>query len=231
MTGDAAGRPTDPPGRAGGRRLALRAWLGLARRVRGVSIDLDALAATVASLSPGPRVLEIGCGKGSFALALLGALPPDPAVEYLGVDPGEAPGRRFAAARELAGLTGRRAEFRQLFAAALLPERAAGFDLVLVVDVLHHTPAVERRPVLRDAARLVAPGGLVVVVDWARGRSWADLWCLATCRWIPRDPHARFLTRGELDELIAAELGDLEPVITTGVPPRRQNVLVVRRAR
>ncbi|TKV56127.1 class I SAM-dependent methyltransferase [Nakamurella flava] len=211
----------------GWRTLPTRARLAAARRLRGVSIDLDALAATVASLTPGPRILEIGCGKGSLALALLRALPPG--FEYLGVDPGESPGRRFATARRLGDLPDGAVTFRRLRSAELLPAEAGRFDLVLLVDVLHHAPDDERRPVLRDAARLVAPGGLVVVVDWARGRSWADPWCLLTCRWIPRDEHARFLDRAEFDDMLGAELGELKPVITTGVPPRRNNVLSVRR--
>lgn len=213
----------------GWRTLPTRTRLAAARRLRGVSIDLDALAATVASLSPGPRVLEIGCGKGSFAVALVHALPSATGFEYLGVDPGEQPGRRFAAVRDLGHLPDRTVVFRRLRSAELLPAETGRFDLVLLVDVLHHAPNEERRPVLRDAARLVAPGGLVVVVDWARGRSWADLWCLLTCRWIPRDEHAHFLDRAELDELLSSELGELEPVVTTGVPPRRNNKLYVRR--
>lgn len=213
------------------RSLPVRARLAAARRLRGVSVDLDALAATVAGLRPGPRVLEIGCGKGSLAVSLVRALSDVPGWHYLGVDPSGSPGRRFTAARRLGGLPGRPVEFRPIRSADLLPEGAGRYDLVLVVDVLHHAPQAQRGPVLRDAARLVAPGGYVVVVDWARGHTWADLWCLATCRWIPRDEHARFLERAELDDLVAGELGDLDPVLTTGVPPRRNNVLYARRRR
>ncbi|MDS0299116.1 methyltransferase domain-containing protein [Halogeometricum sp. S1BR25-6] len=56
--------------------------------------------------------------------------------------------------------------------AGSLPFRDGGVDAVVVVDALHHLPDPERS--LREAARVVAPGGVVVVQEFGprtlRGR-------------------------------------------------------------
>lgn len=56
--------------------------------------------------------------------------------------------------------------------AGSLPFRDGGVDAVVVVDALHHLPDPERA--VREAARVVAPGGVVVVQEFGprtlRGR-------------------------------------------------------------
>ena len=106
------------------------------------------LAALIAALGPldGLRVLDLGCGKGRFALALaaLGA-------EVVGVD---LSGAMLAHA---AGIGRARATARRL------PFASAAFDAVVAVEMLEHVDAVA--PVLREARRVLRPGGRLVIVD------------------------------------------------------------------
>lgn len=107
------------------------------------------LAALVRTLGPGlagQRVLDLGCGKGRFAraLAALGA-------EVVGVD------LSASMLAEASGFDRARASARSL------PFAESVFDVVVAVEVLEHVGAVE--PVLREARRVLRPGGRLLVVD------------------------------------------------------------------
>lgn len=96
---------------------------------RSLFIDVNALAEVARSLAPDAhRIAEIGCDDGSVAEALLAVLP---GAAYVGVDVAE-PGRLFRG--DLA-----RARFASQLSSDLLAESGPGqFDLVVVVDVVHH---------------------------------------------------------------------------------------------
>lgn len=98
------------------------------RRVRALALQLKGL------LPPDARVLDIGCGDGSLARALIG-LRPD--LSIVGLDVLVRP----ATAIPVEAFDGRRAPFG---------DRA--FDAALLVDVLHH--ADEPEGLLREAARV-----------------------------------------------------------------------------
>lgn len=95
------------------------------------------------------RLLEVGCGEGGNLF-------------HLGARPGWA-GADFAAAK----LRQARATLPGLLFvcadAAWLPLRDSRFDGVLIRDLLHHVP--ERVAVLRDALRVLRPGGVLAVVE------------------------------------------------------------------
>ena len=81
---------------------------------------------------------------------------------------------------------------------------AASYDRVLLFFLLHEQPAAERRATLREALRVVRPGGRIVIVDYHRPRWWhplywpmvailrllepyaLDLWRYDISKWLPR---------------------------------------------
>jgi 2-polyprenyl-6-hydroxyphenyl methylase/3-demethylubiquinone-9 3-methyltransferase len=94
----------------------------------------------------GLRVLDLGCGKGRFAAHLQAA-----GAEVVGLDLSAA---MLARAK---GLDRVRASARRL------PFADATFDAVVAVEVLEHVGAVG--PVLREARRVLRPGGRIAIID------------------------------------------------------------------
>jgi SAM-dependent methyltransferase len=123
-------------------RAGLDLAFGLYRRRR-------ALLRRWGLLEGAPRVLDIGCGIGQYASVTAG--------EYVGVDLN----RRYVEhARRRRG--DERHEFRCVDAAELLAQ-GERFDLVLMVDFLHHLPDETAESVLATARQLTS--GRVVVLE------------------------------------------------------------------
>ena len=110
---------------------------------------------------PPLKVLDIGCGTGSYALLLKQEYPD---ARIVGIDADEQAlsiARRKAAALKVA-IDFRQADARQL----PLPE--ASFDAAYSSLFFHHLNDAEKVAVLRQVHRCLAPGGKLVVADWHR---------------------------------------------------------------
>jgi len=106
-----------------------------------------------------PRILDVGCGTGRFLLQLSRALPN---AKLYGLDMS---GPYLLEASAL--LAGTDASFMAENAEAL-PLADGQFDAVTSVYLFHELPADARRRVMREAWRVLVPGGRFVVVDSAQ---------------------------------------------------------------
>ncbi|HSJ16026.1 MAG TPA: methyltransferase domain-containing protein [Longimicrobiales bacterium] len=102
----------------------------------------------------GRHLLDVGCGMGTFAVeaARRGAIA-------VGLDPAPA---AVAAARRVAAAEQAPAAFIRGDAAAL-PLAGASMDVMLAADVTEHLDDETLRRVLREAARVLRPGGTLVL--------------------------------------------------------------------
>ena len=111
-------------------------------------------------VGPGDRVLDMGCGAGRHAFALLrrGA-----DVTALDMDAGELKDvAGMLAAMDEAGEAPSGAQGRAVRGTAYaLPFRDGAFDRVVASEVLEHLP--QDRDAMRELVRVLAPGGLLAV--------------------------------------------------------------------
>lgn len=152
-----------------------RAYYALSRRVYGswfaavydtVCWPLRGLRSRVARLAgvrAGTRTIDVATGTGSQARAFA-----DAGASVVAID---LSARMLSIARRKRGE--RRIEFVEADATAL-PAPDASFDVSCVSFALHEMPHDVRRRVVAEMARVIRPGGTLVVVDYAlpRNRLW-----------------------------------------------------------
>lgn len=130
----------------------------------------------------GLRVLDIGCGGGllSEPMARLGA-------EIVGAD---ASATNIGVAKLHAGEAGLAIDYRATTAEALA-EAGETFDIVLAMEIVEHVADLDL--FIRETARMVRPGGLMVLSTINRT---PKAWLLAimgaeyVLRWLPRGTHS-----------------------------------------
>lgn len=116
-----------------------------------------------AAIRPGYRVLEIGCGTGNLAIL---AKRLNPSADVFGIDPDP---KALSRARKKAHRAGFPMEFRQAFSEQL-PFPDASFDRVLSAFMLHHVQPVSKLPAVREAFRVLKPGGSLQLADFKEGK-------------------------------------------------------------
>ena len=135
----------------------LVAWLmtfGREPGIRRMTIEL-------AGIKEGERVLDVGCGTGTLAIAA--RRPAGPAGEVHGIDPSA---EMIEVARRKAAKAGVDAQF-QTAVMEKLPFPDGHFDLVLSSLMLHHLPPDVKRAGFAEVNRVLKPGGRFLAVDLA----------------------------------------------------------------
>ena len=142
-----------------------------------------------------------------------------PDARYAGIDVAPEVGHLYEGDRG-------RATFRSIDSRSYLHATGERFDLVVVVDVLHHVPPEARGALLDDVRALTTPGGHFVLKDWVRSRSIAHLAAWSSDRLITGDRVAYFDNR-ELEALVPGRFPGDRLVAAVPVPPRRNNLMLV----
>lgn len=203
-------------------RVFERQWLvnlilwGNFNRLRDAA--LDALGRTVEG-----STLQIACVYGNFTATLLDRLGPDASLDVVDVLPIQLQNLR-AKLPASAAVT-----LHQRDSAALC-FRDGAYDQAVLFFLLHEQPADVRLRTLREALRVVKPGGKLIVVDYHRpGRLHPlrylfepvlrrlepfamDLWNQEIAEWLPEDLPAGSITK-------TTYYGGLYQRLVIAVPP------------
>ncbi len=164
--------------------------LGREQAMRRMTVDL-------ARLQPGESVLDVGCGTG--ALTRLTKVCVGDTGRVYGID----------AAPQMIAVARRKATRRNLaidFQVGLIEQLAFpddSFDVVLSSLMMHHLPDELKRQGLIEIARVLKPGGRLLVLDFQPRQ---------TQSWIKRHLHQRGSSHAFLAQLLHAgkELGGIQ---------------------
>jgi 2-polyprenyl-6-hydroxyphenyl methylase/3-demethylubiquinone-9 3-methyltransferase len=148
----------------------------------------------------GLRLLDIGCGGGllSEPMSRLG-------FEVTGVDASE---RNIGAAKAHASETGLEVRYLCSTVETLLEEDSEPFDVILNMEVIEHV--ADPAQFLRDCARLIAPGGLMIVATLnktAKAMALAVIGAEHVLRWLPVGTHDwnKFVKPGQIRAWLEGE--------------------------
>lgn len=156
-------------------------------------------------IEPGMRVLELGCGTGSFTKLLLEAGATVTAID----------GSSSMLARARVKAAG--AEFARADLQALTFDEGARYDVIFMAFVLHELLPGVRHDVFVRAKSVLAPGGLIAIVDHAVPESgrFARAWRRMLLRLEP--PTVRpVIERGYGEELRAVGLSAERTALARG---------------
>jgi len=161
-----------------------------------------------ARVQPHQRVLDIGCGTGTFAVAIKGWLP---SVQVVGLDPDP---KALGRSRRKADRAGASIRFDQGFANAL-PYPDGHFDRVFSSLMFHHLPHDTRPPTLREVRRVLKRGGSLHLLDFEQEGPYSHN---PLARWLHSSERMRDNTREQILNLMS-EAGFVEPHVVDSERP------------
>jgi ubiquinone/menaquinone biosynthesis C-methylase UbiE len=147
---------------SGGWRHDLMEWFIDTFWFRGQLRELRRKTINLACIQPGDAVLDVGCGTGTLAMEV--ACRVGKTGRVVGVDPGE---EQIARARRSAARRYAPIEF-QIGVIEHLPFPDQTFNVVFSTLMMHHLSASLKRQGLAEIARVLKPGGRLVIADFKR---------------------------------------------------------------
>ena len=153
-----------------GWRYDLGEWFHDTFSFQGMFRKLRQRTVNLAYIQPGEQVLDVGCGTGTLAIEV--ARRVGTTGRGAGVDPGT---QQIARARANAARRNVPVEF-QIGVIEQLPFPDQTFDVVFSTLMMHHLPAPLKRQGLAEIARVLKPGGRLVMADFTRKqdrKAWA----------------------------------------------------------
>ncbi|MDZ3831961.1 MAG: class I SAM-dependent methyltransferase [Sphingopyxis sp.] len=188
------------------------------KRWRGELLRLAAPAA-------GERIVDIGCGTGTLAIALKQL---SPATEILGVDPDPAV---LAIAREKAEAAGVSIRWFEAMGDALDDiEPLQSCDKIVSSLVFHQCPMEVKEAIASQMVRLLRPGGELILADYGEQRSALMRMLFRQIQWLDGFEYTEPNARGCIPPLLdAAGFADVEEARVVKTPTGSISIYRARR--
>jgi 2-polyprenyl-3-methyl-5-hydroxy-6-metoxy-1,4-benzoquinol methylase len=154
-----------PRPRSGGKVMSLELMHTLRQRCRQLICPFEPVARHIPE---GSRVLDIGCGTGPFLFHLYAA---GKIRQGLGLDISEDAIRLAQRTWEqfTPKITNTSINFSSSTTSSPSPQ---GWDVVVMIDVIHHVPPSQQKQFMTRAFQSVAPGGLFIYKDMCERPWW-----------------------------------------------------------
>jgi ubiquinone/menaquinone biosynthesis C-methylase UbiE len=147
---------------SGGWRYDLMGSFVDALLFRGQWRQLRRLTIALARIRPGESVLDVGCGTGTLALEVQSRA--GGAGRVAGIDPSS---EQIERARSKASRRNLPTDFKTgVIEHLAFPDQT--FDVALSTLMMHHLPESLKRQGLAEIARVLRPGGRLVIADFTR---------------------------------------------------------------
>jgi ubiquinone/menaquinone biosynthesis C-methylase UbiE len=158
--GEASDKETKGLIGSGGWRYDLHEWLTDIFMFRGKVRELRQKTVDLARIQPGETVLDVGCGTGTLVMEV--ARRVGRAGRVAGIDPGR---QQIVRARAKAARRNVPIEFQiGVIEQLAFPDQT--FDVVFSTLMMHHLPAPLKRQGLAEIARVLKPGGRLIIADF-----------------------------------------------------------------
>jgi ubiquinone/menaquinone biosynthesis C-methylase UbiE len=145
-----------------GWRYDLKVWFIDIILFRSQWRELRRRTAKLAQIQPGEQVLDVGCGTGTLAIEVQSRV--GNAGRVFGIDPGTL---QIARARSKAARRNLPIDFQiGVIEQITFPDQT--FGVVLSTLMMHHLPDSLKRQGLAEIARVLKPGGRLVIADFQR---------------------------------------------------------------
>ena len=186
---------------------------------REIYFNVDAYVEQLRHWVPAPKnILEVGCGEGAVTERLARAFPE---ARITAIDITPRVGRLYRGPTD-------RVRFLQCTAQEIAAREPGGYDLAMLVDVLHHVPLHLRQPLLDSVRETLGPSGALVVKEWERTATPIYWLCYASDRWLTGD-RIRYMRREEWRPTFAASFGEAALVAEARTGPWRNNLVTLIR--
>jgi SAM-dependent methyltransferase len=147
--------------------LARQLYVGgpyLMRKLMHYRIRICPFERLLPLVPPGASVLDVGCGAGLFLALLSGVVPELVGVGFDHSGLAIKTAARMAEEVKKAGLS---ADLTFVRLGTAEPWPSGTFDVVSLVDVLHHVPPAHQKGVFERATKSVKPNGILLYKDMA----------------------------------------------------------------
>lgn len=182
----------------------VRRWLGDQETVvsdayRGLFVSLADLGQKIYKLRSEPlRILEVGCGEGAMT-TLLSKLYPDAQITAIDIS--------LTLGRQYRGEPDNVCFIREDISVLASDASLQPFDLVVMVDVMHHVNG-DRMALLRHVHTVMAADGCFVLKDLDRGWHPVFLLAYAADYFITGDRQVRYHSKEELRVMMTDVFGE-----------------------